>query len=106
MHFFYRGYLAIYFVYSLRTIPITMFTFQNNLKELPQVGVILPSSELDSAASMRGDIFIMETYLGSLYERYHLQKDIQSKLELALEIHSINKVNRMPEYWHDCSCFL
>lgn len=37
-----------------------MFTFQNNLKELPQVGVILPSSELGSAASIRGDIFIME----------------------------------------------
>jgi len=37
-----------------------MFTFQDNLKELPQVDVIPPSLELDSAASMRGDIFIME----------------------------------------------
>jgi hypothetical protein len=31
---------------------------KNILKELPQVDVIPPSLELDSAASMRGDIFI------------------------------------------------
>lgn len=37
-----------------------MFINENNLKKLPQVDVIPPSSELDSAASMRGDIFIMQ----------------------------------------------
>lgn len=37
-----------------------MFINENNLKELPQADVILPSLELDSAASVRGDNFIME----------------------------------------------
>jgi len=78
-----------------------MFTIENHLKKLPQVDVIPPSLELDSATSMRGNIFIMEAHLISLYESYHLEQNIQSKLELALEIYSINKGNRMPEYWHD-----
>lgn len=37
-----------------------MFINENNLKELPQADVIPPSLELDSAASVRGDNFIME----------------------------------------------
>lgn len=37
-----------------------MFINENNLKELPQVDVIHPSLELGSAASMRGDNFIMK----------------------------------------------
>lgn len=36
-----------------------MFINENNLKELPQADVIPPSLELDSAASVRGDNFIM-----------------------------------------------
>ncbi len=37
-----------------------MFVNENNLKKLPQAGVILPSLELDSATSVRGDNFIMK----------------------------------------------
>ena len=37
-----------------------MFINENNLKELPQSDVIPPSLELDSAAFVRGDNFIME----------------------------------------------
>lgn len=48
------------YLYLLRTIPVSMFINENNLKELPQADVIPPSLELDSAASVRGDIFIME----------------------------------------------
>jgi len=37
-----------------------MFINENNLKKLPQADVIPPSLELDSAASVRGDNFVME----------------------------------------------
>lgn len=50
-----------------------MFINENNLKELPQVDVIPPSLELDSAASVRGDNFIMEEIWYDIpnYEGYY-----------------------------------
>lgn len=46
-----------------RTISISMFISTNNLKELPQADVILPSLELDSATFVRGDIFNMNNVI-------------------------------------------
>lgn len=78
-----------------------MFTFQNNLKELPQSDVILPSLESGSAAFVRGDIFVMEETRLRLYDLYHNECNEKVKLNLAKQIVSYNRNNPLPEYWKD-----
>ena len=58
-----------------------MLPSQTNLKELPQVGVILPSLESDSAASMRGDVFNMSNEL--TYEEWRWIKGYEGRYEIS-----------------------
>lgn len=78
-----------------------MFINTNNLKELPQVDVIPPSLELDSAASMRGSNFNMLLEQIELYNSYHQEINEQVKLYIAKEIFLLNKCNPIFEYWKD-----
>lgn len=75
-----------------------MFIIENNLKELPQVDVIPPSLELDSAASMRGDILIMEQeiwYDIPIYEGYY---QISDKLRFRYLFHyNYGKFHKLKE---------
>lgn len=72
-----------------------MYTLQNNLKELPQVGVTSLHRSVGSAASMRGDNFSMEETWYDIPE-WENQYQISSNLRVRSldRIHKGNKKNR------------
>lgn len=67
-----------------------MFINENNLKELPQVDVIPPSLELDSATSARGDNFFMKKEVWYPLPNYEGYFEISNLLRIRYTvIHNI-----------------